>query len=109
MGWVGKAQQSLLFYDQKQLLYLEHVELLRRVVVQPTLRLLHPVRCPLHVLDEESQPVQLLLRVAFVGASGKLLLQQITKKVEAGRPGDTVIQTTEFNARKSTQGQPDVD
>lgn len=39
---------------------LEHVELLRRVVVQSPLGLLHPVRGTLHVLDEESQAAQLL-------------------------------------------------
>lgn len=50
--------------------HLEHVELLRRVVVQASPGLVHPVRCPLDVLDEESQAAKLLLRAALIADGG---------------------------------------
>lgn len=52
--------------------HLEHVELLRRVVVRPGLGLLHPVRSSLYMLHEEPQSVQLLMGAALIDASGKL-------------------------------------
>lgn len=70
--------------------HLEHVELLRRVVMRSALGLLHPVQRSLHVLHEKAQAVELLLRATLrIGASGKLLEKKKTR-------GDTVIHEREF-------------